>query len=830
VAGLIGSGSLILGVGISAGTGSERVVAVDQPAKLIIDYPSDGSIFPPEITSPTFLWHEQTTAASRWVVEVHFGNQAGPLRLEVAGEHQRMGEIDPATAQGTQVVPLTPEQVAMRTWKPDAEAWGRIKQHSVRSSATIRIEGSAADSQDAPICAGSVTITTSTDPVGAPVFYRDVPLMIPPPSENGVIQPLPQSAIPLIKWKLRNIGDSQSRTVMENLPTCANCHSFSRDGKTLGIDVDGPRNDKGLYAIVPISKQMTISNEKVLRWSSFQEDLNASASGPAVKRFGIMSQMSPDGRYVVTSIDPPKLGTSHDDKYRGFASGLSNRLFNANYKHVDFSQVFFPTRGILAWYDRVAKKLRPLPGADDPSFVQACAFWSPDGKYLIFSRAPAQDPYPPNAAKPEYANDPREPQIHYDLYRIPFNEGRGGKAEPIAGASHNGMSNNFPKVSPDGKWIVFVENKTGLLMRPDSNLYIVPIAGGKARKMRCNLSLMNSWHTFSPDGRWLAFSSKARSPYTQLMLTHIDAQGNDSPAILVENTTAANRAVNIPEFVDIPQDGIEKIDPQATEFYRVASRAYDLMAENRMSEAVEVWRKAIALNPEDGIGHFAMATALSGAGQEREAAEAYREACKLDPRNAAWLEHLGVSLAMTGDMDGAIESWRKSLAIEPASAEVETDLGGALFQSGHKQEGIDALRKAVEIDPKFGNAHNELGTALAQTGWMDEAVIQLQMAVKLEPDSVEYRVNLGFAFGMEGDLPEAMNSLQGAVKNSDGKDWRSLAALAAVYDKAGRLSDAVRTVEQALDLAVEQNDDQTASELRGALEHYEQELAHTRSQ
>ena len=104
-----------------------------------------------------------------------------------------------------------------------------------------------------------------------------------------------------------------------------------------------------------------------------------------------------------------------------------------------------------------------MPGADDPNFVQACAFWSPDGKYLIFSRARAQDPYPPNAEKPEYANDPREPQIQYDLYRIPFNEGRGGKAEAIAGASGNGMSNNFPKVSPDGKWIVFVENKTGLL-------------------------------------------------------------------------------------------------------------------------------------------------------------------------------------------------------------------------------------------------------------------------------------------------------------------------------------------------------------------------------
>ena len=70
--------------------------------------------------------------------------------------------------------------------------------------------------------------------------------------------------------------------------------------------------------------------------------------------------------------------------------------------------------------------------------------------------------------------------------------------------------------------------------------------------MRCNTPLMNSWHSFSPNGRWLVFSSKSRSPYTQMFLTHLDEEGNDSPAILIENATAANRAVNIPEFVNIP--------------------------------------------------------------------------------------------------------------------------------------------------------------------------------------------------------------------------------------------------------------------------------------
>src|SRR5579863_6995015 len=278
VAGLVGAASLFFGIGLLAVTGNEPAQSLSSPAKLTIDYPADGSIFPPEITAPTFLWHEETGAATRWVVEVRFADQASPLRINAAGEHQHMGEIDPKTAAGAQVVPLTPEQLAMRTWQPDPETWARIKQHSVKSPATIRIEGFASDG--AAVSAGSIKLTTSTDRVGAPVFYRDVPLMISQPGANGSIQPLPPSAIPLIKWKLRNIGESQSRTVMEDLPTCANCHSFSRDGKTLGTDVDGPRNDKGLYAIVPVSKQITIRNQDTIRWSAFQEDLNAKTSGP----------------------------------------------------------------------------------------------------------------------------------------------------------------------------------------------------------------------------------------------------------------------------------------------------------------------------------------------------------------------------------------------------------------------------------------------------------------------------------------------------------------------------------------------------------------------
>jgi Tol biopolymer transport system component len=259
-----------------------------------------------------------------------------------------------------------------------------------------------------------------------------------------------------------------------------------------------------------------------------------------------MSQVSPDGRFVVSTFAGPSLK-------------LPDSYYVTNFLDYRFLQVFFPTRGILEWWSRATGLRTPLPGADDPHYVQTDGVWSPDGKYIVFARAEARDPRVPGQAPALHANDPGETQIQYDLYRITFNDGKGGVPERIAGASENGMSNNFPKVSPDGRWIVFVQCKNGQLMRPDSQLYIVPFAGGVARRMRANTRLMNSWHSFSPNGRWLVFSSKARSPYTQMYLTHIDANGNDSPAILIDNATAANRAVNIPEFVNIDGDGIEDI-------------------------------------------------------------------------------------------------------------------------------------------------------------------------------------------------------------------------------------------------------------------------------
>jgi hypothetical protein len=248
------------------------------------------------------------------------------------------------------------------------------------------------------------------------------------------------------------------------------------------------------------------------------------------------------------------VGTVHDISYAAITTDVA------------FSQAFFPTYGILAWFDSRTKSIRPLPGADDPGFVQTDPSWRLDGKVLVFAKTETLNQYHDDISTVKthiemvgiHALNKRFP-VQFNLYSLPFNNGRGGVATPIKGASHNDKSNYFGRYSPDGRWIVFTQSDSGIMLQPDSALYIVPAKGGVARRMRCNQPRFNSWHSFSPNGRWLLFSSKARSPFTEIYLTHIDEEGNDTPPVRLARFSDAQFAANVPEFVNIPVGAIERI-------------------------------------------------------------------------------------------------------------------------------------------------------------------------------------------------------------------------------------------------------------------------------
>lgn len=797
---------------------------------IVVDYPQTATVFPPDFAPPTFLFRDPSTANTRWQVEIRFEDGGAPITRDADGAWMKVGPIDYRTIAPTNKLPeLTATQSATRTWKPDGATWEEIKRRSVGTTAVVTFRGFSQGSPEAAATEGSTSITTSVDPVGAPIFFRDVPLM-PAEQEKGLIRPLPKSALPLVAWRLRYVDEAKSRTLLEDMPTCANCHSFSRDGKTLGMDLDGPANDKGLYALVPIEKQMSIEKRDVVAWSNFRGKLGGKM------RVGFMSQVSPDGNYVVTMVNGSDFGfedSQGGDAKEATVSGapvlpkdVQGNFYVSNFTDYRFLQVFYPTRGILAWYSRETGKLQPLPGADDPRYVHTNATWSPDGKSIVFARALARDPYPPGVPLAKVSNDPNETPIQYDLYRVPFNGGKGGTPEAIRGASANGMSNSFPKISPDGRWLVYVQARNGLLMRPDSQLFLVPLEGGTPRRMRCNTPLMNSWHSFSPNGRWLAFSSKSRSPYTQLFLTHIDEQGNDSPAILVEEATAANRAVNIPEFVNIGKDEWLDIDAPATEFYRLSDAALELMQKGDYRGAVDAWNRALAMEADDVAALSNLGSVYSYLGEHEQSAAQFQKALDADPENYKTRTNLGVALARLGRRDEAIEHLKKSLALNPGEVGTYTAMGTVLSNAGRDAEARKVLEQALAIDESSAEVHNSLGGVLARTNDFAAAIPHFEKALAISPNDPVTLYNLGRAYVATGRAAEGIRYVERADQLAGGQDLTVADRLASLYAEQARFAEAAVTARRAASLATRMSDAAAAEALTARASDYETRAKH----
>ncbi len=721
------------------------------PEALTIVYPLDESLFPPEIAAPTFRWEDSHASAGRWQVEIEFQGQEAAIR----------SWCDTAV------------------WTPSDSEWEEIKQLSREKPAAVTVRGYSRDDQDHVVSEGHVSISTSQDAVEAPLFFREVNL----PFLTAVKDPALH-----IRWRFGEISSKEPPpVVLDKLPVCGNCHSFSADGSTLAMEVDSG-NDKGAYAIIPIEKEPAINPDKIISWANYRPEDQA-------KTFGLLCQISPNGRYV--------MGTVKDRALAIYRPELA------------FSQLFFLVKGILATYDREARSFASLPGADDPKYVQTNATWSPDGKTIVFSKSCSEIYDPPGLSDvdgvlvPErfarvFANGERE--FKYDLYRIPFNDGKGGKAEPIPGASNNGMSNYFPKFSPDGKWIIFCKAKSFMLLQPDSELYIIPAEGGEARRLRCNTGLMNSWHSWSPNGKWLVFSSKAHSIYTQLFLTHIDDQGRSTPAVVLSNFTEAERAANIPEFANVKPGAIGRIRPDFLDDTNYVRAGDAFRFQGEPDEAIELYRKALKLNPKNAVAMTHCGACLLQKGKDDEAKDLVSQAIELEPDFAPAHCALGLILRQQQHLEEAREPLREALRLDPDYTLAHVYLGIVANQLGDLDEAETHLLEATRLDPRDSAANYNLALVLARAQKPEQAVARLVHTLDETPDFVPALIALAIVRVTNPDealrnIPEAAELAARACELTKNADPEALRVLAVAQAELGQSESALATSELAAQAA-----------------------------
>jgi Tol biopolymer transport system component len=202
----------------------------------------------------------------------------------------------------------------------------------------------------------------------------------------------------------------------------------------------------------------------------------------------------------------------------------------------------------LVLYDLAKNEIMNIPVNPDKHYMDTYPEWSPTGDYLYFCRA-AQ-------IGKEY--DYRDTK--YNLCRVKFNLSNRtfGEVELVFDASAQGKSVSFPRISPDGKMLVFTLHDYGCfpIWHKEADLYSVKMEDFSVDKLDVNSDFTESYHSWSANGKWLVFSSKrgdglSARPY----ISFVDEMGvAQKPFVLPQEDpkfySRFLKTFNIPEFAE----------------------------------------------------------------------------------------------------------------------------------------------------------------------------------------------------------------------------------------------------------------------------------------
>jgi hypothetical protein len=193
---------------------------------------------------------------------------------------------------------------------------------------------------------------------------------------------------------------------------------------------------------------------------------------------------------------------------------------------------------LLAYYLVDSKTIKTSPQFSNKERLETYPTWSPDGRYLYFCSAPILWSQQDTVPQENYDD------VKYDLVRVSYDIDRDewGELETVLSAKDTGLTILLPRISPDGRWLLFCMCEYGSfpVYYDSSDLYLIDLKAfdqtGRAEPGRLNINSdkSESWHSWSGNSRWIAFSSKRKSGvFTRTYLSYVDDSGRAYKPLLL---------------------------------------------------------------------------------------------------------------------------------------------------------------------------------------------------------------------------------------------------------------------------------------------------------
>lgn len=215
----------------------------------------------------------------------------------------------------------------------------------------------------------------------------------------------------------------------------------------------------------------------------------------------------------------------------------------------------YDSKSDLILYDIRTHTISDISSGED--VLETFPGWSPDGKKIYYSAAR----YPEGADADNLVR--YTSLIHYDILSRDFDPATRtfSKPDTIVYASADSMSAMIPRISPDGKFLLYCKAPYGSfhVWHKESDLYLTDLSTGEERILsNANSDDAESYHSWSSNSRWVVFSSRRDDGnYTRPYIAYISKEGNDSKAFVVPQESTAYyrqlmKSYNAAEFMAEP--------------------------------------------------------------------------------------------------------------------------------------------------------------------------------------------------------------------------------------------------------------------------------------
>ena len=200
--------------------------------------------------------------------------------------------------------------------------------------------------------------------------------------------------------------------------------------------------------------------------------------------------------------------------------------------------------------------------SNDSTLLEVYPTWSTDGKYLYYCKSvPLPEEMRDKDIRTTY------PKIQYNLYRRSFDVATHnfGDEELVYDAASQDKSATLPRISPDGRYILFAQGQYGCfhIRHNDGDIVCMPLDQGLPLTQTVDLSKVNSegrpdsYPSWSSNGHWIMVASRREDGNFCRVYFAYFHDGKAEKAFLLpqedpEQNTFLLKSYNRPEFMVEP--------------------------------------------------------------------------------------------------------------------------------------------------------------------------------------------------------------------------------------------------------------------------------------